>query len=73
MSRWHIIIENDDENIVGQFDVGSDTRREDILDNLPSDLSVRNDRHIPEEADLGDSLQALSDNVVNWDDRLEEL
>ena len=73
MTRFHIVIEDDEETIVGQFDVGSESRREYIYNNLPSDLSIRNERRIPDEADLGNSLSALSDNVVDWDDRLEQL
>ena len=73
MSCWHIVIEDDEESIVGQFNVGSESRREYIYNNLPSDLSIRNERRIPDGADLGNSLSALSDNVVDWDDRLEQL
>ena len=73
MTRWHIVIEDSDDNIVGQFDTGSENRRQHIRDNLPSDLSIRNERQIPDEANLGNSLQALSDNVVEWDERLEQL
>ena len=67
MSRWYLIIEDDDNKVVGQFDVGSQTRREYIKANLPDDLSIRND------GDLSDPLQTLSDNVVDWDDRLNDL
>ena len=73
MSRWHLRIEDGDNNIVGLFDVGSDQRRDYIKDNLPDDLSISNEKFIEDEADLDNSLQALSDNVVDWDDRLFEL
>ena len=73
MSRWHIVIEDDENNIVGQFVVGSETTRSYIKDSIPSDLSIKNERRIPDDADLGNSLQALSDNVVEWDERLNVL
>ena len=73
MTRWHIVIEDDDNNIVGQFDVKSDSRRENIKDNIPSDLSIRNERRIDDEANLRESLETLSDNVVHWDERLIDL
>ena len=73
MTRWHIVIEDDDNNIVGQFDVKSDSRRENIKDNIPSDLSIRNERRIDDEANLRESLETLSDNVVHWDERLIDM
>ena len=73
MSKWHVIIEDGDNNIVGLFDIGSEARRGHILDNLPDDLSVRNEQRIPDDANLDDSLQTLSDNVVEWDERLIDL
>ena len=73
MSRWHIVIEDDKGNIVGQFEVGSEKRRDQIHDGLPDDLAIHNERRTPDDANLGNSLQALSDNVVEWDERLIDL
>lgn len=73
MTRYHIIIENSDKDIVGQFDTGSENRRNNIVDNLPSDLAVKTERRVPEKANLGNSIDAMSDNIVNWDPRLNQL
>ena len=73
MSRWHLTVEDGDNNIVGLFDVGSDQRRDYIENNLPDDLSIRNEKFIDDEADLDNSLQDLSDSLVDWDDRLNDV
>lgn len=73
MSRYQLIISNADGQIVGQFDTSSESRRDDIVASLPSDLTVERERVIPEEANLGNSIRQMSDNIVEWDDRLFEL
>jgi len=73
MSRWHFIVGDGDNNIVGLFDVGSDQRRDYIEDNLPDNLSIIHQKFIDDENDLADSLEDLSDSVVDWDDRLNDV
>jgi len=70
MSRYHIVIEDSDGTVVGQFDVGNEAARDDILDIVPDDLTVTIDREIPSDMDEYSSLDDLSDNSVEWDNRL---
>ena len=75
MDRWHIVVENEDNDIVGQFDTGRESTRDRIHSEIGShrDLSIRHERRAPNDANLGQSLSKLSDNVVEWDDRLRDL
>jgi len=71
-SHWHIVVSNDGGTVVGQFDVRSERRRKRIHDSIPDDLSV-SERSIPGDMAAAESLDKLSNNTVQWDDRVESL
>jgi hypothetical protein len=72
MSRWHIVVKNNDGTVVGQFDVSSKHRRAKIYDNIPDALSA-SERAIPDDMSVDKSLTQLSEQSVEWDERISSL
>jgi len=69
----HFVVEDNIGNVVGKFDISNQETRDRIEDTVAeeSDLSIRVIK-IPEQAtDRSEVLDILTNESVNWDERLE--